>query len=173
MQRRAFIAAPLGVLSTLAAGAAMAQTTKVQSLDDVLRWLDAVDKAAQPRTTAGWPLPAVLEHLAQSIEMSLHGFPEPKSPLFQATAGTAAFAVFKWRGKMSHGLAEPIPGAPALTTAADWHAPALRLRRAVGDFNAYSGPLKPHFAYGALSKSDFALAHVFHIANHQDEIFLG
>jgi Protein of unknown function (DUF1569) len=27
----------------------------------------------------------------------------------------------------------------------------------------------PHFAYGQLSKTDFALAHAFHIANHQDE----
>ena len=151
----------------------MAQTAKVQSLDDVLRWLDAMDKSAQPRSTGAWPLPAVLEHLAQSIEMSVHGFPEPKSPLFQATLGTAAFAVFKWRGKMGHGLAEPIPGAPALTTAADWRAPAQRLRRAVGDFNAYGGALQPHFAYGTLSKADFALAHVLHIANHQDEILLG
>ncbi|MDO8768021.1 MAG: DUF1569 domain-containing protein, partial [Burkholderiaceae bacterium] len=28
----------------------------------------------------------------------------------------------------------------------------------------------PHFAYGALSRADFALAHAFHIANHQNEI---
>jgi hypothetical protein len=37
-------------------------------------------------------------------------------------------------------------------------------------FQAYTGPLKPHFAYGDLSRSDYALAHVLHIANHQDEI---
>ena len=147
-------------------------SSKVQSLDDVLRWLDVVDKAAQPKATGAWPLPAVLEHLAQSIEMSMGGFPEPKSALFQATAGSVAFAVFKWRGKMSHGLAEPIPGAPALTTVADWYVPAQRLRKAVGDFNGFQGALKPHFAYGALSKNDFALAHVLHIANHQDEIRL-
>ena len=62
---------------------------------------------------------AVFEHLAQSIDMSLDGFPEPKSALFQNTVGAAAFAVFKWRGKLNHGLTDPIPGAPALAQAED------------------------------------------------------
>lgn len=150
----------------------MADLPKVQSLDDALRWLDHLERAASVRATGTWPLVAVLEHLAQSIEMSMAGFPEPKSALFQSTVGAAAFAVFKWRGKMSHGLAEPIPGAPALTTSVDWRPPAVRLRKAVTDFQAFAGPLKPHFAYGALSKPDFALAHAFHVANHQDEIVL-
>jgi len=43
---------------------------------------------------------------------------------------------------------------------------------AIARFDASSGPPKPHFAYGALAKSDFALAHAFHIANHQDEIVI-
>jgi hypothetical protein len=30
----------------------------------------------------------------------------------------------------------------------------------------------PHFAYGNLSKSDYAMAHSMHIANHQDEIII-
>ena len=47
--------------------------------------------------------------------MSLDGFPQPKSAAFQRTVGAAAFTVFQWRGKMTHGLDEPIPGAPALT----------------------------------------------------------
>jgi hypothetical protein len=114
----------------------------------------------------------VLEHLAQSVEMSMDGFPQPKGALFQKTAGSAAFAVFRWRGRMSHGLAEPIPGAPALAGGADWRPAAVRLRQAMMRFNAYTGPLKPHFAYGPLSKTDFALAHNMHITNHQDEILL-
>lgn len=74
---------------------------------------------------------------------------------------------------MSHGLAEPIPGAPALGAGADWKPAALRLRQAITRFDAHTGPLKPHFAYGALPKGDFSLAHSFHIANHQDEIVVG
>ncbi|WP_239024330.1 DUF1569 domain-containing protein [Ramlibacter humi] len=151
----------------------MADEPRVQSLDGALRWLDGLERAPAVRATGAWPLSAVLDHLAQSVEMSLDGFPQPKSELFQHTAGSAAFAVFKWRGRMSHGLAEPIPGAPALSAGADWRLSALRLRHAIGRFQANQGALKPHFAYGALSKGDYSLAHAFHIANHQDEIVAG
>ncbi|MDP1657613.1 MAG: DUF1569 domain-containing protein [Hylemonella sp.] len=148
----------------------MADIPKVQSLDDVQRWLDRLERATRVRSTNTWTMRAVLEHLAQSIEMSLDGFPEPKSPLFQATAGSAAFAFFKWRGRMSHGLTEPIPGAPQLAQLEDWQPGAARLRAAVTRFQTHTGALQPHFAYGALSRADFALAHAFHVANHQDEI---
>ena len=148
----------------------MADTPKVQSLDDVMRWLDRLERATQVQSTTAWKMSAVLEHMAQSVDMSMDGFPEPKSALFQATLGTAAFAVFRLRGKMSHGLIEPIPGAPALPQSEDFKPGIVRLRSAVQRFQAYAGPLKPHFAYGALSRADFALAHTLHIANHQDEI---
>lgn len=148
----------------------MPDLPKVQTLDDSLRWLDRLDKAGSVKAVGAWPLSAVLDHLAQSVEMSMDGFPQPKSVLFQGTAGSAAFAFFKWRGHMSHGLDEPIPGAPSLTASADWKPAALRLRGAITRYNGYTGPLKPHFAYGALDKRDFTLAHGFHIANHQDEI---
>jgi hypothetical protein len=166
MNRRNFIATQLSLLT----GAAMADVPKVQSLDDAMRWLDRVDKAASVKSTTSWKMGAVLEHLAQSIEMSLDGFPEPKSALFQSTVGSAAFAVFKWRGQMTHGLTDPIPGAPALTQVDDWKPSSLRLRTAITRFNGHTGALKPHFAYGNLSRADFALAHALHIANHQDEI---
>jgi hypothetical protein len=145
----------------------------VRNLDDAIRWLDRLERAPRAETTGAWPLSAVLDHLAQSIEMSMDGFPQPKSALFQNTAGSAAFAYFKWRGEMSHGLAEPIPGAPALAAGSDWKPGAVRLRQAIVRFQGHTGPLKPHFAYGALGKPDFALAHAFHIANHQDEISVG
>lgn len=166
MQRRHFLISPL-VFTT---GAAMADTPKVQSLDDVVRWLDKLDRAAQVQSSTAWKMSAVLEHLAQSVDMSMDGFPESKSAVFQATLGSAAFAVFRLRGKMTHGLTDPIPGAPLLPQPEDWKPGVARLRTAVQRFQAYSGPLKPHFAYGALSRSDFALAHALHIANHQDEI---
>lgn len=150
----------------------MADLPKVRSLDESLHWLDRLEKAATVKAIGAWPMGAVLEHLAQSIEMSMDGFPQPKSAFFQSTAGSAAFAYFKWRGQMSHGLAEPIPGAPALGAGADWKPGAQRLRRAIARFNAHNGVLQPHFAYGHLSKADFAQAHSFHIANHQDEILV-
>lgn len=148
----------------------MADTPKVQSLDDVQRWLDRLERATQVQSTTAWKISAVLEHMAQSVDMSMDGFPQPKSALFQNTLGSAAFALFRLRGQMTHGLTDPIPGAPALPQAEDWKPGVVRLRATVQRFQAHTGPLQPHFAYGALSRSDFALAHVLHIANHQDEI---
>ncbi|MEO7885896.1 MAG: DUF1569 domain-containing protein [Polaromonas sp.] len=169
MKRRDFLAT-----ATLAftGGFAMADVPKVQSLDEALRWLDRMDQAASVKTTGQWPLVSVLEHMAQSIEMSLDGFPQPKGAVFQNTAGAAAFAFFKWRGQMSHSLSEPIPGAAPLTREGDWRPASMRLRAAIARFAGHQGALKPHFAYGALSKADFSRAHTFHIANHQDEIVL-
>ncbi|MBK6636334.1 MAG: DUF1569 domain-containing protein [Rhodocyclaceae bacterium] len=165
MNRRAFL-----LLSLYVPFAALAaQPGKVQNLDDALRWLDAMNANGTAKMSGAWPLTAVLDHLAQSIEMSMDGYPESKSALFQGTAGAAAFAYFKWRGRMSHDLAAPIPGAAPLAKG-DWQAPALRLRAAIKRFEAHSGVLKPHFAYGDLSKADYAIAHTLHIANHQDEI---
>jgi hypothetical protein len=176
MQRRQFMIQA----STLCATAALPglvsmpawaqDIDKVQNLSAALRWIDVLEAAPGLKTTGAWQLSAILEHLSQSIEMSMDGFPEPKSALFQNTLGAAAFTVFKWRGKMSHSLVEPIPGAATLTQVPQWRPAALRLRAAITRFNAHAGSLKPHFAYGALSKADYSLAHTFHIANHQDEI---
>lgn len=147
--------------------------SRLDSLDDVLRWLDLVDRAGAVHSRTDWSMHAVFEHMAQSIEMSLDGFPQPKSALFQQTAGSLAFAFFKWRGRMSHGLTEPIPGAPALTQQAAWQPGAQRLRAAIERFQRHSGALQPHFAYGALNHADYALAHTLHIANHREEVVLG
>ena len=169
-RRRLVLAVPALVASPWLAAQAAAPVT---SLDGALRWLDTLERAPQVRMTGAWPIGTVLQHLAQSIEMSLDGYPEPRSAAFQHTAGSAAFAFFKWRGRMRHGLDEPIPGAPALAASTDRAAGAARLRKAIARFQGHGGELRPHFAYGALDKADYALAHTLHIANHQDEIVLG
>lgn len=148
-------------------------TTAPRSMKDCLQWLEGLEAAPEVRATGAWPLSAVLDHLAQSVEMSIDGFPQPRSVLFQQTAGRAAFAVFRMRGSMKHGLAQPIPGAAMLAAGADWLPAAQRLRAAIVRFDSYNGPLMPHFAYGALGKSDFELAHCMHIADHQREIVRG
>jgi hypothetical protein len=138
-------------------------------LKQQLLWLDRLE-AGQPRAIGAWPLGSVLDHLAQSIEMSLDGFPSQRSALFQHTLGRAAFAVFKHRGRMSHGLDQPIPGAPSLGAGADWRPALQRLRGAIVRFQQHQGPLQPHFAYGTLAKPDYAQAHAMHIADHRAEI---
>jgi hypothetical protein len=166
------------ITTAAAAGMAAASTTACQkanaadrqlvfaSLKDAQRELDRLGKAAQLRSTTQWSWPQTLTHCAQSIEYSLTGFPVAKSALFQHTAGTLAFQFFYWRGRMSHDLAEPIPGAPALDTSNDAPLAMARLQKAIADFNKHTGPLRPHFAYGDLNKPAYEHAHAMHIANH-------
>jgi hypothetical protein len=162
------------ILQTAAVtGPVFADTPKVQSLDDVLHWLDQLDQAPRVASSSTWVMPAVFAHMAQSIEMSMDGYPQQRSALFQSTVGAAAFAYFRFRGRMSHDLVEPIPGAPALVQSGEWTPQALRLRLAVQRFQAHTGALQPHFAYGALDYTQYTAAHVMHIANHQDAIEVG
>lgn len=121
------------------------------------------------RSRSGWDLPQTLHHLAQSIEFSMTGFPQAKSALFQATAGKAALALFEARGRMTHSLTEPIPGAPALPRDQSLPPALDRLLQAMGRFEAFNGPLKPHFAYGELDKAAYTRAHLMHLANHWTE----
>lgn len=121
-------------------------------------------------TTEGWGLAQVLVHAAQSVEFSLAGFPQPKSALFRGTVGALAFTVFDQRGRMSHGLEEPIPGAPALDAATPLPAAVARLSKALADFDAHRGALAPHFAYGALDKAQYTRAHLMHLADHWQRV---
>jgi hypothetical protein len=121
-------------------------------------------------TRSGWDLPHVLEHSAQSIDYSIDGYPELKPAWFRSTLGRAAFAVFSARGRMKHGLADPIPGAPEIAQGREL-APAVdRVTQALLRFDRHTGPIAPHFAYGALSKAEFARAHLMHLANHWDVV---
>jgi hypothetical protein len=122
------------------------------------------------RGRGAWTLPQVLNHLAQSVEYSMQGFPQPKPALFRATLGKAAFSVFSARGRMSHPLDAAIPGAPALAANDPLEAAITRLDRALSDFEAWQAPLHPHFAYGALTKPAYRRAHLMHIADHWSEI---
>ena len=133
-----------------------------QARDELQR---TMDERRQP-PAGGWNAAQVLTHLAQSIEHSMTGYPQPRSRLFQATVGAAAFAVFDARGRMSHGLDEPIPGAPPLDAGADPASAQARLLKAIDDFQRWSGTLQPHFAYGVLERPPYERAHALHLADH-------
>ena len=113
-----------------------------------------------------WNLSQVLQHLAQSIEFSMRGFPALKGAWFRSTVGSAAFAVFNARGAMSHDLTEPIPGAPALDGAQALKVSVQRLLDAMEAFSGFQGELRPHFAYGELTKAQYEGAHLMQLANH-------
>lgn len=128
--------------------------------------LARLSSAKELASDAVWSWTQTLQHCAQSIEFSMQGFPESKSSLFQNTLGAAAFGVFAWRGRMSHDLAEPIPGAGVLDEKLAAAQALARLRAAIHQFQAWSAPFKPHFAYGMLDKKEYELAHAMHLANH-------
>lgn len=133
--------------------------------DAALSWIDSLSEAAPAPPAGAFTLPQTLHHLAQSIEFSLHGFPEPKPAWFRSSLGPLAFRVFERHGAMRHDTAAVIPGAPALPDGSLAEA-AQRLRAAIAAFAAHRGPLQPHFAYGALDHTRYTRAHLMHLADH-------
>ena len=99
----------------------------------------------------------------------MSGFPALKPAWFRATVGSYAFALFNARGAMSHDLVEPIPGAPEIAQGQPLVPAIERASAALRAFDAHAGALQPHFAYGTLDKSDYARAHLMHLANHWTE----
>lgn len=136
-------------------------------IDIAFQRLEALDLSAI-ESTGDWGLGRMFSHLAQGVEFSLTGYPEQKPKLFQATAGKLAFAVFSARGRMSHGLDDPIPGEVIASVSAEDG--LQRLWTSLEAFRDHQGDLHPHFAYGALNKAQFGKAHLLHIENHLIEV---
>ena len=162
----AVLTAPGVLVAADASAGDNARDLRFASLAEGLDELARLAQSGEPASYTTWNWAQTLTHCAQSIEFSMTGFPQPKSALFQNTVGAAAYEVFAWRGRMSHDLAEPIPGAPALDDVSDIVAAEARLRTAIQNFQQWQGELKPHFAYGELSKVEYELAHAMHLANH-------
>ena len=137
----------------------------IDSLPAALAALEQL-KTRPLRSTGAWDLPHVLHHVAQSVEYSMHGFPQLRPAWFRHTLGPLAFAVFSMRGRMSHGLDEAIPGAPGIAQGEPLPPAIEHVLGSLRDFERYTGPLMPHFAYGALDKAAYTRAHVMHLADH-------
>jgi hypothetical protein len=167
MNRRIILVGSAAALSALAGAAWLRLPTGTRPLT-IASARDALAKFqnANIKKSGAWNAAQVFDHLAQSVEFSMSGFPQSKSAVFQSTAGALAFAAFKAKGAMTHGLAEVIPGAPALDTNRRAADALKRLDDALAQFSQFQGALKPHFAYGALSKADYEAAHAMHVFNH-------
>ncbi|MDR7298093.1 hypothetical protein J2X16_003442 [Pelomonas aquatica] len=153
----------------LAATPLAACTGKLKTFSNWKQAQQAVlDLLFAPKVVQGnaWNLSQVMQHLAQSIEYSMQGYPALKGAWFRSSVGSAAFAVFNARGTMSHDLAEPIPGAPALDASQALKTSVQRLLDAMDAFAQFNGTLRPHFAYGELTKPHYERAHLMHLGNH-------
>lgn len=154
-------------------GGADDRQLRFASLEQAVDELQQLAGAPQRIASTGWSWGRTLVHCAQSIEYSLTGFPQPRSALFQATAGRLAFAVFDHRGRMTHDLTEPIPGAPAIPADMPEGLALARLRDAIDAFRSHRGALQPHFAYGVLDRAAYARAHAMHLAEHLSQFRAG
>jgi hypothetical protein len=144
----------LAAAATPLAGCGAGALQGFSSFDAARRAIGALP-AQQAKTSGGWGLPQVLQHAAQSIDYSITGYPEMKSAAFRGSVGAAAWAVFDARGAMRHTLDEPIPGAPALDAALTLPAAVDRLLAAMQRFEAHTGALQPHFAYGEIGRASW------------------
>ena len=161
----------LGTMCSTPLVLAACGSSPVKTFPTLASAIQAVESLARGHKLASpWSLSQMLNHAAQSVEFSLRGFPDMKSAAFRATLGSAAFAWFDSRGAMSHGLDEPIPGAPVLAANDPLPAAIERAVKALRDFDAHSGSLAPHFAYGALDKPQYTRAHLMHLANHWSQV---
>lgn len=138
----------------------------VTTLNDILK-LDSI------KTHGNWTAHQVFNHIAQSIEYSMTGYPQHKSDIFKSTVGSAAFSVFSSKGYMKHNLSEWIPGEPIISDHGNTMMAVMRAKQAFVDFAQFEGPLQPHFAYGPLSKREYEAAHVMHLYNHMEELLWG
>ncbi|MGE8721216.1 DUF1569 domain-containing protein [Leptospira terpstrae] len=125
------------------------------------------------KLTGNWSPGKVFAHCAQSIEYSLKGYPEMKSSFFRGSVGKVAFSIFAFKNKMNHGLEEPIPGAEDISNATELKVGIKRLIQAIDDFSkAKESSLRPHFAYGDLTKEEYDVAHSLHIKNHMERVLV-
>ncbi|MFT4930122.1 MAG: hypothetical protein ACI8WB_006258 [Phenylobacterium sp.] len=167
MNRRQFLRWSLAGTAVTLTGAggwlAVADKAQLPSLLDVVTAIEQNQALAVQGT---WSVAKTLYHCAQSIEMSMTGYPVHKSEGFKQTIGQLALSVFAKSGSMTHGLSEPIPGALNLPDNDDVLLAKQRLVDAAQVFSDYTNTLQPHFAYGALNKEAYEMAHVLHILDH-------
>lgn len=139
---------------------------RLNTLDEAMVELKKLQTAANVTVTGPWSLSHVFNHLAQSIEYSMTGFPENKPAIIRNTIGKIVLFKFLSQGYMNHNLTDPIPGAPALEDAEDIGSALARLKKSILDFQNFQGQTAPHFVYGPVSKQDYDRLHAYHIANH-------
>jgi hypothetical protein len=142
-------------------------TLRCTTFSEVLAALDALPlktpAAASPQRFT--PAQAIV-HCAQSIEYSMSAYPQLRSGLFRATIGPLAKKKFLRAGLMTHDVAAPLAGAPAVPADVDLASSRARLRAAIAAFRGFEGALAPHLAYGACSKSEYEALHSMHVADH-------
>ncbi len=174
MNRRKFLKVSAFSSATLVVGGsatwwAIPKANGVFSIQSLLNRLDHFD-VTKVQVIGEWDLAKIVIHCAQSVEYSYQGYPQHKSDIFKQTIGRLAFSMFEAKRKMTHDLTQAIPGAPEIAANQDLDQALKRLRLSLLEFDHFKGSLAPHFAYGKLTKQQYAVAHVMHFNDHCSEV---
>ena len=114
----------------------------------------------------GWTLAQAVAHCAQSIEFSITAYPKLRSGLFRATIGPVVKRKFIRAHRMKHDVLAPVAGAPEIGSTVTLADACDRAIAAWTAFDAYTGELAPHLAYGRCSKDDYVQLHQLHFDDH-------
>lgn len=161
----AFSSAGLTWISIEKSDAVLTTNSIVEIIDELLvsNQINTIKSAGQ------WSAYKVFMHCAKSVDYSITGYPVHNSTLFKNTVGKTAFSAFIAKRKMSHNLAEEIPGAVSIASTGNVADALKELKISLLNFEAYSGDLQAHFAYGQLTKGEYEKAHAMHFLNHLQE----
>ncbi len=159
------LAVTAGVTPMVSGCGARGRNLKFSNLDQVLEEMARLEVANDLQLQQPWSMYKILNHLAQSAEYSMTGYPKMDPPVVR-TFARLAFNMFRSRGFMSHSLSAPVPGAPEIPEEGSVADGYQRLRNAISDFRAFTGVLFPHFSYGPLTREEWEIAHSMHCADH-------
>ncbi len=144
---------------------------QLDNFDEVLKVLEMIEGSSGVKSRGEMSPGQVLKHCSDSIQMSMDGYPAMKSEVFRSTLGKVASWLFLNLGVMFHSLDDPIPGADEMGPVSLAEG-VKALRGSVEAFRRFDKALKPHFAYGDLSKSNYEKVHAMHVANHLEGLVL-
>jgi hypothetical protein len=161
----AFSSAGLTWISIEESDAELTTNSIIEIIDKLLvsNQLNTIESAGQ------WSAYKVFMHCAESVDYSIAGYPKHNSTMFKKTVGKMAFSAFSAKRKMSHNLAEEIPGTDSIANTGNVAEALKHLKMSLLKFEAFSGDLQAHFAYGELTKPEYEVAHAMHFLNHLQE----
>ena len=143
---------------------------RFRTLSQAEEHLERIEKAPAYKATGLWSEAQIFDHLANSFENSVSGYPGLLPAVLRKTIGRMIFRSQQKNGFMKPG--SPNPNAPKVRAEGDAKQALKRLRKAIVQFKAHDGEMAVHPAFDRLSKDEFSHLHAMHMANHFEHIHL-
>lgn len=135
---------------------------KFDSLDQVM---PEVERLLAGHVTVGrWSLAQILNHLAQTIQVSMDGGPDKYSWAVRRLVGPLLRRLSLWFNWIPAGVRAPKMYLPRPGGAADKEAEALRA--AMARFASHPGPFDEHPLFGRMTGAQWRRFHCVHCAHH-------